>query len=194
MNFIPHASLDFLCWVPRECLVRHTQNDKYQLEEDFDVCLHAKNKLHHSLLLWDIVFYRILQFDWLITFGHTTREPEFCQGIGDEVSINVLVFTLYCFQEKLIQFFKKSKKPNFGANLDAFCPKLGKNEFSWENRLCQFLKIPIIYHHAKNQKKLMSHSSEKYRTDRRTDRQTDRHRYNGDFIGHSLRRGPTNDW
>ena len=36
------------------------------------------------------------------------------------------------------------------------------------------MNIPIIYHHAKNQEKLMTHSSEKYRTDEQTERQTDR--------------------
>ena len=43
---------------------------------------------------------------------------------------------------------KKSKKLYFGTSLDT----LGKNEFSWEKGLCQFLDIPIIYHRAKNQK------------------------------------------
>ena len=70
--------------------------------------------------------------------------------------------------------FKKSKKPYFGTSLDT----LGKNEFSWEKGLCQILDIPIIYHRAKNQKKLLSHFWEKRRTNGRTDRQT-----NGDFIG-----------
>ena len=69
--------------------------------------------------------------------------------------------------------FKKSKKPYFGTSLDT----LGKNEFSWEKGLCQFLDIPIIYHRAKNQKKLLSHFWEK-RPNGRPDRQT-----NGDFIG-----------
>ena len=51
--------------------------------------------------------------------------------------------------------------------------------------LCQFLNIPIIQHRAENQKQLMTHSSEKRRTDGGTDRQTD----NGDFIGSSVGRG-----
>ena len=66
--------------------------------------------------------------------------------------------------------FKKSKKPYFGTSLDT----LGKNEFSWEKGLCQILDIPIIYHRAKNQKKLLSHFWEKRRTNGRTDRQTDK--------------------
>ena len=55
------------------------------------------------------------------------------------------------------------------------------------------MNIPIIYHHAKNQEKLMTHSSEKYRTDeqteRQTDRQTNRQTDNGDFIGPFVGRG-----
>ena len=51
------------------------------------------------------------------------------------------------------KFFKKAKKPYFGAILVTFCPNLRKNEFSWENGLHQFLNIPIIYHRAKDQKK-----------------------------------------
>ena len=43
---------------------------------------------------------------------------------------------------------------------------------------CQFLDIPIAYHRAKNQKKLLSHFGEKRRTDdRRTNGQTDRRFY-----------------
>ena len=55
-----------------------------------------------------------------------------------------------------------------------------------EKELCQFLDIPIIYHRAKNQKKLLSRFWEKRRTDGRRDRQTN----NGDFIGLSGGRGP----
>ena len=58
----------------------------------------------------------------------------------------------------MTKFFKKSKKPYFGAILGPFFQDLGKNEFSWKKGLCQFLNIPIIYHHAENQKKIISHS------------------------------------
>ena len=76
------------------------------------------------------------------------------------------------------KFFKKSKKPYFGAILGLFCPYLGKNEFSWKKVLCQFLNIPIVYYHTKNQKKLITDSWEKCR-------QTDRWTENSDFIGPS---------
>ena len=71
-------------------------------------------------------------------------------------------------------FLKKFKKPYFGGYLWSFFQNLSKNDFFWKKKLKQFLHIPIIYHHAKNQKKLMSHPLEKCRTDGRTDRQTGR--------------------
>ena len=46
-----------------------------------------------------------------------------------------------------------------------FCPNLGKNKFSCKKGLCQFLNIRIIYHCAKNQLNLMSHSWENCWTD-----------------------------
>ena len=100
-------------------------------------------------------------------------------GTVGEISTTILVSILDYFREKLkTKFSKKSKKPYFGAILDPFCPNLRKIEFSWKKGLCQFLDIPIIYHHAKNQKKLLSHFWEKCQTDGRTDgwtnRQTDR--------------------
>ena len=98
-------------------------------------------------------------------------------------SRTILVFNLDYFQKKLMtKFFKKSRKPCFGAILGPFCPNLGKNEFSWKKELRQFLNVPIIYNRPKNQKKLMSHSGEKCRTDVQKGGQTD----NGDFIGPSV--------
>ena len=58
----------------------------------------------------------------------------------------------------MTKFFRKSKKPYLGAILDLLAHIFGKNEFSWEKELCQFLNIPIMYHRAKNKKKLMGHS------------------------------------
>ena len=54
----------------------------------------------------------------------------------------------------MTKFLKNPKRTYFGAILGPFYPNLGKNEFSWKKELCQFLDIPIIYHCAKNQKKL----------------------------------------
>ena len=65
---------------------------------------------------------------------------------GGEISISTLVFNLDYFQKKLMaKFFKKSKKSHFRAIL---------SPFSWKKGLCQFLNVPIIYHLAKNQKKI----------------------------------------
>ena len=58
----------------------------------------------------------------------------------------------------MTQFFKKYKKLHFGAILGPFCPNFDKNEFSLKKGLCQFSSIRIVYHCAKNQKNLMSHS------------------------------------
>ena len=72
--------------------------------------------------------------------------------------------------------FKKSKENLFWDHL--FYPNLGKNEFSWKKELCQFLDIPIIYHCAKNQKKLLSNFWGEHQTDGQTE--------NSDFIGPSV--------
>ena len=68
-------------------------------------------------------------------------------------------------------FSKISKTFNFGAILLPFCPNLKK-------RPSRFLNIPIIYHHAKIQKKINDPFLRKMpltegQTDRQTDRQTD---------------------
>ena len=52
------------------------------------------------------------------------------------------------------------------------------------------MNIPIIYHHAKNQEKLMTLPQKNTElTSRRKDEQTDRQTDNGDFIGPSVGRG-----
>ena len=79
----------------------------------------------------------------------------------------------------MTKFFTKSKKPYFGAILGSFWPNLGKNEFSWKKGPCQFLNIPITYHHTKNQKKLMLHSE---KNGILREGQTD----NDDFIGPTI--------
>ena len=68
-----------------------------------------------------------------------------------------------------IFFSKYPKNPILGNILDPFCPNLSKNEISWNKELCQFLNITIIYHRAKNQKKLIGYSWEKCQTGRQTD-------------------------
>ena len=91
--------------------------------------------------------------------AHNSRTRTFPDMRLAMKSVTVLVFILDYFLEKIIiKLSKKSKKTYFGAILGPFFPNLDKNEFSWRKELCQFLNIPIIYQHAKNKKKLMSHS------------------------------------
>ena len=111
-------------------------------------------------------------------------------GVGVEISINILVFTLDYFQEKLmVKFFKKSKKPYFGAMWPfwSFLTKSGQKWIFLQKRLCQFLNIPIIYHRAKIQKKLICHSIGKCWTDgwinRQTKGQTDNHDFAEPSVG-----------
>ena len=71
----------------------------------------------------------------------------------------------------MTKFFKKSKTLFWGH----FAQIWEKINFPGKKGLCQFLNIRIIYHRGKNQKKLMSHSCGKCRTDNgQTEGQTDR--------------------
>ena len=60
-----------------------------------------------------------MQFYWLRAFGPITGDPGFARyGVGVEMSIKILVFTLDSFQERLMtKFFEKSKKPYFGLSV-----------------------------------------------------------------------------
>ena len=57
--------------------------------------------------------------------------------------------------------------------MGASCSNLGKHEFSWGKGLCEYLNIRIIYHYAKNQKKLPIPEKNSDLTDGRTNGQTD---------------------
>ena len=111
-----------------------------------------------------------MQFDWLTAFWPITGDPEFCQiwwwNINNNVSFH---FRLFPRKTNITKFFKKFKKLHFGAILCFFCPNFCKNEFSWKKWLSQFSNIWIIYHCAKNQKKLRIHSWEKCWTVGQTD-------------------------
>ena len=59
----------------------------------------------------------------------------------------------------MTKFFKKPKKtPILEPFWALFAQIWAKNEFSWKKGLCWVFNIRIIYHSAKNQKNLMSHS------------------------------------
>ena len=90
-----------------------------------------------------------------------TEEQHFAiHGIGGEISITIIVFILDYFQKNQMtkNCSKIPKNPIFRLFWDVFAQIWEKNEFSWKKRLCQFLNIPIIYHHSKNEKKIMTHS------------------------------------
>ena len=143
---------NFLFWVFWACLVPHPKWQN-QLVDDFNVHLLPNNKLHHWLLFWDIAFWRILQFDWLRAFWSITEDPVFCQ-IGDWLwnINNNISFHLASFARKSnAKLFQKIQINLFLA------PFWSKSGFSSKKGLCNFLDIPIIYHRAKNQKKLSSH-------------------------------------
>ena len=62
------------------------------------------------------------------------------------------------FKKSNDKIFQKIQRLYFGVIWSNFSPNLGENEFSWKKGLCQFVNIPIIYHGAKNLKKLTTHS------------------------------------
>ena len=137
---------NFLFWVLWACLAMHIQSYSIKLYKTFTfICIPKINFAIHFFL-------EILQF------------KESCNMIT--ISI-ILAFTLDDSTKNYCQIFQKIRNK---AILSPFCLNLGKNEFSWKKGLRQFLNILIIYHSAKNQKKLMTHSWEKCRTDRQKDR------------------------
>ena len=108
-------------------------------------------------------------------FWPITQEPKFCHirnwwsDINNNISFDFRIFSRKINHKIFPKLKKKTILESYWAFF--FCLNLDKNQFSWEKSLCQVLNIPIIYHHAKNQRKLPTHSWEKQRTDRRTDRQ-----------------------
>ena len=123
---------------------------------------------------------------WLadIILAYRTGELEFCQiwdwwwNINNNISFQ---FTLFPKKTDDKSFQKIQKKTILVPFWVLSCPT---------KKGCQFLNIPIIYHQAKNQKKLKTHSWEKCRTDGRRDGQTDRQTDNGDFFRTLCNGGP----
>ena len=116
-----------------------------------------------------------------------TREQGHCQiwdwwwNINNNISFH---FRLFPRKSNDKVFQKIQKKTYFGAIWGHFLAKSGQKRVFLGKRAVSVLDIPIIYNHAKNQKKLMSHFWEKRRTDRQTD--------NGDSMGPSVRQGSNN--
>ena len=102
-----------------------------------------------------------------------------------QYQVSILFVILDYFQKKLMTiFFKKSENPYFGP----FLHKFGQNWIFKYKRALWFFNISMIYHCAKNQRKLLTHSWEKCWTDRWIDRQTDGGTDNSDFIRPSVGR------
>ena len=139
------------------------------------ICMPKINFINHFFL--EILYFKK---SWNLIgwqhFGPLLERQNFARcRIGDEISTTILVSIFRLFPKKLMtKFFEKSKKPYLGAISSPFCPNLGKNELSWKKLLLQFLDAPIIYHPIKNQKKLLRHFWEKYRTDGWSDGHLDR--------------------
>ena len=156
--------------------------------------MHAKNKLHHSLLSWNIIFSRILWFDWLTAFWSITKEPEFCQiwdlwwNISNNINFHFRLFPIKT-NDKI---FQKIQKTYFGAIFWLFLPKFGLKwiltqiwakkralpVFKYSNYLTSCQKL-------EKTNELFLRKMPNWRTDRQTEGQT----YNGDFIGPSVRQG-----
>ena len=74
----------------------------------------------------------------------------------------------------MTKFFKKSKKPYFGAILGPFCPNFGKNEFSCKRALSifkYFNYLPLCKKSEKTKEPFLRKNLNCW-TDRQTDRQT----------------------
>ena len=135
---------NFLFWVIWTCLVTQTQDDTINLlKTSVFTCM---PKIYFIIHFFLEILHSKESCNWLKAFWLITQEPEFCQiSYWWWYTNNSMSSHFRLFLRKMIKFFKKSKNPYFGAILNPFYPNLGKNEFSWKNGLCQFLKIPIIY-------------------------------------------------
>ena len=115
--------------------------------------------------------------NWPSAFWPITREPELFQ-IWDWWwnTNNNISFPFRLYPRTNDKIFQKIQKKNLGQ-FGPFCSNLVKNTFSCKRGHCQFLNIPIIYHHVKNLKKTNEPFLRKMMNwcmGRQTDRQTDR--------------------
>ena len=90
----------------------------------FNVYLHVKNKLHISLLSYNITFWRILQFDGLAAFRPITWDPILCQICWWIINNNIS-FHYRLFPRKTSQNFLKYPKNTILSPFWALLPKLG---------------------------------------------------------------------
>ena len=101
--------------------------------------LHAKNKLHNSLLFYNITFWRILQFDWLAAIWPITWDPKLCQICWWDINNNISFCSeLFATKTNMTKVFKKSRKPYFGSILGPFAQIWTQKEFSWKKGSVSF--------------------------------------------------------
>ena len=126
----------------------------------FNVFLHAKNKLHNSLLSYNITFQRILKFDWPAAFWPITWDPKLCPVCWWNIDSNISFhYRLFPRKTNIKKFFILFQNPILGP-FWTLLPKLEPKMSFPGKKGCQFFNIRITYHCAKNQKNLMSHSWE----------------------------------
>ena len=131
------------------------QNDSSNLYKNFDVYLHANYKRHHSLLLWNTTFQRILQFDWPTTFWIITREPKSCQTWDWWWNIynNILDFS-------------ENQKTLSWDHFEPFLPTFGEISIFLEKRtLSVFKSSDYLTFWKKLEFKVITHSRERCCTD-----------------------------
>ena len=142
--------------------------------------MHAKNTLHHSLLPWDITFWRILQFDWPTTFWLITREPEFCQICDWWWNINNNNnFPFWLFPGKLMTKFSRNKKTLLWGHFGQSLPKFGEKWIFLEKRTLPVFKYSNYLPWCKTSEK----TNHPLLMDRRRDSQPARQTENSEFIG-----------
>ena len=113
----------------------------YQLAENFGVHLQAKNLVHPPPSI----------------SAHNSR-TRILPDMGLRGDINNISFHFRYFSKKTNhKIFQKISKTLFWDHFGPFLPKFRKKINIPEKKSCQFLDIPIIYHRAKNQKKLTNH-------------------------------------
>ena len=111
----------------------------HQLVENFNIYLHAKNKVRHVLLPWDI---ETLEFYWLTAFGPITGDPEFCQipdwcwNINGNISF---YFRLFSRKNNYKIFQNFQKNPILGT-FWLFCQKFGQKWVLLEKRALSVFK------------------------------------------------------
>ena len=139
-----------------------------KLVGDFDLYLHAKNKLHHLYLSWDIIFLNIPQF------AHNSRNRFFqirdrWWNINSNITFHFRLFPGKT-SDKITQ--KIQQKTLFWGHLGSFLTKFGQKWiFLEKNGPVSFYIFQLSTIFQKIQKKTLINSREKWQTDKLMDRQ-----------------------